>query len=45
MKDEMFQMMEDGEITESEFETMQKLIKRSELSATEQDKLMKRGRK
>lgn len=40
MKDQMFKMMEDGEITESEFETMQTLIKRSELSATEQDSLL-----
>jgi len=40
LKDEMFKMMEDGEITESEFETMQKLIKRSELSASEQDNLL-----
>jgi len=40
MKDQMFQMMEDGEITETEFETMQTLIKRSELSATEQDSLL-----
>ncbi len=40
LKEEMFKMMEDGEITESEFETMQKLIKRSELSATEQDSLL-----
>lgn len=40
MKDEMFRMMEDGEITESEFEAMQKLIKRSELSASEQDNLL-----
>ncbi|MBD3156734.1 hypothetical protein GF369_02800 [Candidatus Peregrinibacteria bacterium] len=40
MKDQMFKMMEDGEITESEFETMQTLIKRSELSASEQDSLL-----
>lgn len=40
LKDEMFKMMEDGEITENEFETMQKLIKRSELSASEQDNLL-----
>jgi hypothetical protein len=40
LKDEMFKMMEDGEITEAEFETMQKLIKRSELSASEQDNLL-----
>jgi hypothetical protein len=40
LKDEMFKMMEDGEITESEFDAMQKLIKRSELSATEQDSLL-----
>ncbi|MBU1446201.1 hypothetical protein KKD70_02985 [Patescibacteria group bacterium] len=40
MKEQMFKMMEDGEITESEFEAMQTLIKRSELSATEQDNLL-----
>ena len=40
LKEEMFKMMEDGEITEIEFETMQKLIKRSELSVTEQDSLL-----
>jgi hypothetical protein len=40
LKEEMFQMMEDGEITESEMDTMQKLIKRSELSANEQDSLL-----
>lgn len=40
LKDEMFKMMEDGEITESEMEAMQKLIKRSELSANEQDSLL-----
>lgn len=40
LKDEMFKMMEDGEITESEMDAMQKLIKRSELSATEQDSLL-----
>lgn len=40
LKDEMFKMMEDGEITESEMETMQKLIKRSELSINEQDSLL-----
>lgn len=40
LKEEMFKMMEDGEITETEFDTMQKLIKRSELSATEQDSLL-----
>jgi hypothetical protein len=40
MKDEMFKMMEDGEITEKEFEAMQTLIKRSELSSTDQDSLL-----
>jgi len=44
LKDEMFKMMEDGEITEAEFETMQKLIKRSELSVTEQDSLLQQIR-
>lgn len=40
LKEQMFMMMEDGEITEKEMETMQKLIKRSELSASEQDSLL-----
>ncbi len=40
MKDEMFKMMEDGEITEKEFEAMQTLIKRSELSSSDQDSLL-----
>lgn len=40
LKDQMFQMMEDGEITETELEAMQTLIKRSELSASEQDSLL-----
>ncbi|MFC1810351.1 hypothetical protein ACFLZH_02525 [Patescibacteria group bacterium] len=40
LKEEMFKMMEDGEITETEFETMQKLIKRSQLSVSEQDSLL-----
>lgn len=40
LKEEMFKMMEDGEITESEMDTMKKLIKRSELSASEQDNLL-----
>lgn len=40
LKEEMFKMMDDGEITETEFETMQKLIKRSELSVREQDSLL-----
>ena len=40
LKDQMFKMMEDGEITETEFDTIQKLIKRSELSVTEQDNLL-----
>lgn len=40
MKDQMFKMMEDGEITEAEFEAMQTLIKRSELSASEKDSLL-----
>lgn len=40
LKEQMFMMMEDGEITEKEMETMQKLVKRSELSASEQDSLL-----
>lgn len=40
MKEQMFMMMEDGEITEKEMESMQKLVKRSELSASEQDSLL-----
>lgn len=40
MKDQMFKMMEDGEITEAELEAMQTLIKRSELSASEKDSLL-----
>lgn len=40
LKDQMFKMMEDGEITEGEFDTIQKLIKRSELSVNEQDSLL-----
>ncbi len=40
LKEEMFKMMEDGEITETEMESMQRLIKRSELSANEQDSLL-----
>lgn len=41
MKNEMFKMMEDGEIAEKEFEAMQTLIKRSELSSSDQDSLLK----
>jgi len=40
LKNQMFQMMENGEINEREFETIQKLVKRSELSASEQDSLI-----
>ncbi|MBA4336170.1 hypothetical protein C0416_00155 [bacterium] len=40
LKNQMFQMMENGEINEHEFETIQKLVKRSELSASEQDSLI-----
>lgn len=40
LKNQMFKMMEDGEINESEFEAIQKLIKRSELSSSEQESLI-----
>lgn len=40
LKNQMFKMMEDGEINEAEFESIQKLIKRSELSASEQESLI-----
>jgi hypothetical protein len=40
LKEEMFKMMEDGEITEKEFEAIQTLIKRSQLSTSDQDSLL-----